>query len=70
MIKLKAGNDVDKEIELLEQEVQNDSREMQVYTQLSKLYTAQRNYSRSTEILALAMQTLDWSLSPNNKSSY
>ena len=54
-----AGSDVQKEIALLEVEVNGESTSMEIYTRLSKLYTAQRNYNRSTEIITLAIDMLN-----------
>jgi hypothetical protein len=57
-IQLQAGSDVQKEIDLLEIEVLDESTSMDVYTRLSQLYTAERNYGRSTEIIKLAIDML------------
>ncbi len=58
-IRLEAGIDVQKEIILLEHEVNEHCSSMDIYTRLSKLYTAERNYKRSTEIITLAIDVLN-----------
>jgi hypothetical protein len=58
-IKLEAGTDVLKEITLLEHEVSLECENMDVYTRLSQLYTAERNYNRSTEVITLAIDILN-----------
>jgi hypothetical protein len=58
-IRSEAGSDVQKEIGLLEQEVQQQCDSMDVYTRLSQLYTADRNYRRSTEIISMAIDMLN-----------
>jgi hypothetical protein len=58
-IRLEAGTDVLKEINLLEHEVSLECESMDVYTRLSQLYTAERNYNRSTEVITLAIDILN-----------
>ena len=57
-IQVEAGTDVLKEISLLEHELTLDCESMDVYTRLSQLYTAERNYNRSTEVITLAIGIL------------
>ena len=58
-IQVEAGSTVEKEIQLQEHEVQERTGELEIYTRLSALYTFQRNYTRSREVISLAIDMIN-----------
>ena len=59
LIKEAAQGNIFKEIQLLEVEVANGTREMEVFTSLSQLYRKNMQYSKAINILEIGLKTLN-----------